>query len=379
MADELNPERLRRLAELRPERGRVLSVFLNLDPSQFGTAPARASAITSIVNEAAQRVEESGADHDDLVALREDVERVREALQGDGVADDAARAVAVFACGPAELLEILRLPKPIDSRAVVDDSPYVEPLVTEVQGARWCLVLANRRSARIFFGPPDQLEETDRIEDNVHSQHQQGGWSQARYERSVDKDVQTHLGHTAEVLFNHYKRHGFDHLLVGGPEETLGDLKGALHSYLQQRIVGDVQLDVENSGIDDVRTAAAEAVEAYETQREREALDRLNEAVGRGGRGAAGLDEVLSALNEARVEILLLADGFTASGYRDRESGLLTSEDRSGPVDEGALEHLDNLVEAAIEKTMEQAAEVMLVRRHDDLERHGGIGAVLRY
>jgi peptide chain release factor subunit 1 len=53
-ANTIDRGQLRRLADVRPERGRVLSVFLNLDPSQFATVPARASAITSVVD-AAQR------------------------------------------------------------------------------------------------------------------------------------------------------------------------------------------------------------------------------------------------------------------------------------------------------------------------------------
>ena len=32
---ELTPERLRALAEVRPEQGLVLSLYLNLDPSEF--------------------------------------------------------------------------------------------------------------------------------------------------------------------------------------------------------------------------------------------------------------------------------------------------------------------------------------------------------
>src|SRR5919202_6423334 len=275
MANTIDRNRLRRLADVRPERGRVLSVFLNLDPAQFATAPARATAITSIVNDAARKVEECGnLDHDEREWLRADVERVREALQGD-VAGDGARGVAVYACTPEGLLEVLTLRTPVESRVVVERTPFVEPLVAQEDGERWVVVLANRRSARIFQGSPRDLEETDRVEDNVHSQHEQGGWSQLRYERSVEKDKNDHLAHVAEVLFATYKREGFDRLLIGGPEEILGDVERHLHTYLQERIVGRLQLDVENSGLDDVRTAVAEALERLETQREREALDRL--------------------------------------------------------------------------------------------------------
>lgn len=377
-ANTIDRGRLRRLADVRPQRGRVLSVFLNLDPTSFATAPARATAITSVVNDAARRVEEcEGLEHDEHEWLREDVERVREALDAGDLAEGSTRAVAVYACAPADLLEVVGLRRPVESRVAVERTAVVEPLLAEGDSERWVVVLANRRSARIFQGAGGDVQETDRIEDEVHQQHDQGGWSQLHYERSVQKDKNDHLAHVADVLFTTYKRRGFDRLLIGGPEEILGDVERHLHTYLQSRIAGRLHLDVEHSGIEEVRSAVAEELEAHETRREREALDRLAEGVGRGARGAAGLPDVLGALNEARVETLLVADGFTAAGLRDTETGLLYAEG-DAPGDR-PLERLDDVVEPAFEKAIEQSARVLRVSRHDDLGPLGGIGAVLRY
>ena len=93
--------------------------------------------------------------------------------------------------------------------------------------------------------------------------------------------------------------------------------------------------------------------------------------VGTGGRGAAGIAEVLDALNQARVETLLIAENFQIPGRVDFQAGLLLPEGR----DEG--EPVDNIVEPAIEKAIEQSANAMVVRHHTDLEPIGGIGAVL--
>ncbi|MGH2968353.1 MAG: hypothetical protein ACRDK0_04715, partial [Solirubrobacteraceae bacterium] len=96
-ANTITRSRLRRLADVHPDRGRVLSVFLNLDPSELPTPAARSSAITSVMTEAAHRVEGAGElAHDEREALKADVERVREVLTGD-VAGNGTRAVAVYA------------------------------------------------------------------------------------------------------------------------------------------------------------------------------------------------------------------------------------------------------------------------------------------
>lgn len=377
-ANPITRGRLRRLADVHPEHGRVLSVFLNLDPAEFATPAARSTAITSVLTEAAHRVDGAeGLDHDEREALRADLERVRQALSASDLAANGTRAVAVYACAPAELLEVVALRRPVDSQVVVDRTAHVEPLVADAERERWCVVLANRRAARLFTGGGDDLVETDRIEDDVHSQHDQGGWSQARYQRSIEKDKDDHLAHTAGVAFELYKRRGFDRLLLGAPDELVRDLEQKLHPYLRERIVGCLHLDVEHSSLEDVRAAAGAAMEDWSRSGEREALDRLIAGVGRGGRGAAGLADVLGALNDARAEVLLIADGFRARGHRDRETGMLYAEGEA-PADR-PVEDCETIVEPAVEKAIEQSARVIAVRHHDDLGPLGGIGAVLRY
>jgi peptide subunit release factor 1 (eRF1) len=248
------------------------------------------------------------------------------------------------------VLEVVRLPHPIESRAVVDDHACVEPLLRNGSGDRWCVLLVNRKTARIFVGTADGLDEIDHIEGDTHRQHDQGGWSQGNYQRSVEQEKLNHVGHALDTLFKRFKRRPFDHLVVGAPEELVADVEERLHPYLQRKLAGRVGIDVENSSVSDVQSAAAEVVERHVAQVEREALDRMQQGIGRGDRGVSRPDGVMKALEEARVEILLLADDFDAPE-----------------------------LDAAVEKAIGQAAQVLVVRHHDDLVMHGGIGAVLRF
>ena len=343
--------RLRRLAELRPERGRVLSIFFNLDPSEFATPAARATEVNSVVTAAAHEVDGAeGLEQDERVALRADVERVREVLQGSDVASNGTHGLAVYACGPADLLEVVRLPHPIESRAVLDDHPCVEPLIRSGPEGSWCVLLVNRKTARIFTGEPADLAEVDHVEGDTHGQHDQGGWSQARFERSVEQEKLNHLGEALDTLFRRFKRRPFDHLVVGAPDELVGEVEQKLHPYLRDRLAGRLHLDVENSTPEQVKAAAAEVVDAHVAGVEREALDRLKQGIGRGDRGVEGPAAVIEALEQARVDTLLLAEDFDAP-------------------------ELDE----AVEKAITQSARIIVVRHHDDLVPHAGIGAVLRF
>src|SRR3954469_2886920 len=97
MAETLSPSRLRQLAEVQPEQGRVLSVYMDLDPSEFGTPPARASQITSLVTDARHRVDElDDLDHEEHKARRAGVGAVAGGPSQPGIADAATPGVAVF-------------------------------------------------------------------------------------------------------------------------------------------------------------------------------------------------------------------------------------------------------------------------------------------
>src|SRR3954447_6349043 len=218
MAEPITQARLRALSAVHPERGRVLSVFLNLDPTQFATPAARSSAITSVITAAAHKVEDSdGLSHEERMALSDDVERVRDVLIGSDVTANGTRAVAVYACGPEDLLEVVRLRRPVDNKVVLGRTAFVEPLVLHGTDETWMVVLANRRAARLFIGPGEDLEETDRVVDDVHPQHEQGGWSPLNNQRWVEREVHDRLSHSAEVAFSRFKDRNVERVLVGAP------------------------------------------------------------------------------------------------------------------------------------------------------------------
>jgi peptide subunit release factor 1 (eRF1) len=252
----------------------------------------------------------------------------------------------------------------------------VEPLV-RLHGAdrSWAVLLANRRSARILSGDASHLTEVDTVADDVQGQHRQGGTEQARRQRHVEHQVDQHLRNVASAL----SRQRFDRLLVGAPHELRGRLEDALDTPSRARIAGEVEVDVEHATVDQVLEAARAAIEADGERREREALDRLKEGMGAAGRGAAGLEDSLAALNEQRVETLLINNGLTASGVRCPACDWLGGEGERCPADGSALERREDVLEDATERALAQSAEIFVIQRFEDLRPLGGVGAVLRF
>ena len=376
--NEIDARMLRRLAELRPGH-RVLSLFLNLDPAMFGTGEARASAIRSLLDDAGRRVaDEPGLSHDERAGLRTDLERA-EAFFAREFSAGGAHGLAIFACSPADLFETLTLPRPVDNDVVIDDSPWIEPLVTMIPGERWATVLVNRRAMRLFRGSVDGFTEVSGFADETTAPHGQGGGGISRDQRSVEHDVDAHYKRAGAALQRHFTRWPFDRLLVGCPEAEYSSFADALGAEQRQRLAGRISVDVELASADDVADAAAGRIEEHERGRERELLDRLHAGVGRGGLGAAGLDDVLAALHERRVEALLVADGYHAPGVVCPQCGWMSGQGERCPVDDSQLERREDVLETAIEVALAQSADVAVVRRHEDLGPLGGIGAVLRF
>jgi peptide chain release factor subunit 1 len=380
-ANDITRDRLRRLAEARVGGAKVLSLFLNLDPREFATPPARSTEVRSLLDRAGRLVREESEQltHEQKESLKADLERVAAEL-GNGAGTKGAHGLAIFSASAAGLFEMLRLPQPVDHEPVISDTPYLAPLSSLAEAGRWCVVLVNRRTARLFCGPSEALEEVALVDDQVRNKHDQGGWSQANYQRSVDKDVQDHLKHVAEVVFLQMKSEMPEGVLVGGPQETLSDFEGTLHPYLRERLAGRIDIDVENSSADDVRRCAAEKIAAAAREREDKALSRLAELYGSNGRAASGLADVLVAVHEQRVEVLLVDRGYTAPGVCCPQCGFLGGKGFAEcPADGTPVERREDVVEAAIERAITQSADVHVLRDRPELASHGHIAAILRF
>jgi peptide chain release factor subunit 1 len=371
-------DQLRRLSDLRLDRPVVLSLYLDLDPAQFATPPARATAIGSLLDEADRKLRDyNGLSHEDRTDLGTSLGRARTLLQHD-LPSEGAHAVAVFASQAADLFEAMKLPRSVRNRVEIGRSPLVGPLARLERRERWCVALVSRRDARIFRGSPDGLREIEQIHDTVFGQHDRGGWSQARYQRGIEKEKDDHLKNTADALMKHYKRRPFQRLIAGGPREVVADFESKLHGYLAERLAGRIEVDVDSSTPDQVLRAAQPRFDELEEERESEALERLGE----GTRAVSGLDDTLRALNERRVETLLLDEQFSAPGVSCPQCGWLgAGDERTCPVDGRELDRLDDLTDAAIELALHGAAEIMAMRHRQEEfeERAGGVAALLRF
>jgi peptide chain release factor subunit 1 len=371
----------KRLVERRPGH-RVVSLYLDLDPERFAAPSARSSQIRSLIDEAARNLDSTAQlDHRERVAIRSDLRRLDDYLGSREPPFQGARALAVFCCSRDGLFEVLQLPRPTEGRVMIETTPYVEPLVAATSQRLWAVLLISRRTARLLTGSATGLRERQRFDDFVHGQHEQGGWSQSHYERSIEKDADDHLRRAVDLIDRYCRNERYDRIALGGPDEVVARLEGMLPAEVSDRLApGSVDVDVATATEAQIRSAVSRLATDDEKNFEREALDRLAEGIGTGGRAAGGPPETIEALNERRVGTLLLEPRFDASGARCPSCGLILLDgDRRCTADGTELEPVEHLREAAVESAIAQDAEVVLINHYPDLGPFQGIGALLRF
>jgi peptide subunit release factor 1 (eRF1) len=186
-----------------------------------------------------------------------------------------------------------------------------------------------------------------------------------------------HLRHAAEVAFRLLQDRGFGRLSIGATDEVYAAVEPLLHPYLRERLSPRIAVSA-GASEPEVRAAALVVEEAVEREKEAALVARLRDALGAGSKAVAGLEGVLGALNDKRVGSLLVSEDYVESGWRCG-CGALAARGPQCPVDGAAMEHLDDVVNDAVDIALTQGCHVEVCVGNADLDVLGRVGALLRY
>jgi peptide chain release factor subunit 1 len=366
---------LRELADWSTNRFPVTSLYLDVDGRRF---PRRADYLVRL-DDLLRKAGNGSWPREHRRSVEADSEKMRR-FASDAFERDGTRGLALFSCTGAGLWKEVTLPQSVRDRLVVAPRPHLLPLEALLESFEtFSSALVDREKARIFMTVGGQIEEVSEILDDVPGWHDQGGWAQARLQRHIKDHIQRHLKHVADVLLRQQQDHGFDHLILAGPDEIVAQLERELHDYVRRAVVARITLPMTARAQDVLeRTLAVE--QELETRREWETVDRLESEMGSAsGRAVAGFEDTLSALESGRVETLVVAFGQEASGVRCTRCGHLATRGDQCSVCGGEFEEAPDLVEEAMELALRQRCGVETVQDVPGLTTLGGIGALLRF
>jgi peptide chain release factor subunit 1 len=373
-------EELRELAAFRAVRGCAVSLYVDLDPSIAPTAADVDARVNALLDEAEKQAGRTRRtlDHEGRTGLRGDLERIRQWF-GTEFDRDGVHGVAAFADGVDNLWTTVELPEAVPHHVKISGELYLAPLMSAAGRAERALVgVVGRERGQVFRLEAGRLHEIAERTDDVPGRHDQGGWSQANYERHIDELAARHLRRVAATLDDCVRRHRGAPVALVGAEELRPAFERMLAHDTCARVVGWTTAEAHADG-PRLATAVRPLLDAWWANRESELLERWRQEAAKNGRATAGWEETLEAASDGRVDLLLAQLGVDRPAYECPACGRAQMTNGGCPIDGTAMESRDAGLDVAVHKTLVNGGTVQVIRERHDLEPVGGIAALLRY
>ncbi len=367
----LTKDTIRILAAFQSPDAPVVTLYLDVDGRRRPRPQEYERQLDRMVRDAL-----SSFDGGQLAAR--DLERIAAHVHR-GLDRSRVRGLALFSCESAGLWEALELPVPVCDELVVNRSPQVAQLERLSEEHRsFGVLLADRQRARVLVIEMGEVAHGGALFDELpRHEDDRGEWDKDHVHGHQAVAAQHHLRRAGQLAFSVFKRRGFDHLILSGPEAVLAEVERELHSYLRDRIAARLSIPT-TAGDDEVRQAVLRVADKLERDRECAMVRSLRERLG-AGTAVAGLAPVLQALLERRVEALLVSAGFRATGWRCPRCAALAERGRACPVCSAPMDLVDDVVEEAVGDAVLRSCSVATCVDSADLDVLGRIGALLRY
>jgi peptide chain release factor subunit 1 len=326
---------MRRLAEIESTEAAVLSVYLDVRPEAHAERPAERPQLIEV----RERLDSVGRAYEPQTPAAEsfaaDRARIDELVRGEDLA--GVEGVAAFACDAIGLWEVVRAQTPFETHVAVGPTAELFQLAKLLDDQISAVVaVLNTSTCRLFATRRGGLFERSGLDEpsDEHKRHDQGGWSQARFQRHVDMQDKRFAKEAAEAV-----------------ERVIPVLERELPEAVRALVAHVTHLGV-RAGTTEVNDEVAPLLSALEEADDGEVADRAIGAMRAGGLGVAGIDDTMRALEVGQVDELVI--------------------DESVEMDEELRAEL-------IRQASLTDARVTVTREHPGLARYEGVAATLRF
>jgi peptide subunit release factor 1 (eRF1) len=296
----------------------------------------------------------------------------------------AARGMAVFAAVQRDLVNGYMLTVPVPHRLVVDEEPYLVPLLELLNRQRRYLVVhTDTHRGRLYTAVPGAVRLIEEISGDVPKRHRAGGELWGKQQATIDRRREDHVLHYFKELVREIERawpeERYDGVVLLGEHDILENVRKHLPDHLARRVVREAphawvgkQMHLD-SKIDAIHE---EAVHEHDCRVLEEVKRRLLEQ----HQIAAGPQEVINALRNSQV-------GFPGSVIMEPDRGEVAWRCPScGSLFAHTVDGCP-FCQARCDQTNLWQAIALLAARHNipvhvvaaglGLEKHGGVVALL--
>lgn len=345
-------ELMRRLAEATSTEAPIISAYVAVTPAAHAERPAERVA-SRVVRDRLRTIGDSLEPHTTAgTSFAADRERIERYLEDEDFS--GAAGVAAFACQDIGLWETVRTGVELETSVAAGPTAELFGLARLLDESVAAVVaVVDSNTCRLFVTRQGRLQELPGPDEppDEHKRHEQGGWSQARYQRHVDMQDKRFGGEAAAAIERLVRRERAQHVILAGDQRAISVLDGELPEVLRPLVDHVASIEMRASR-DEVRGEVWPIIAALEEADGQDAADRALAGARSGGLGVTGLDDTMKALEFGQVDELVL--------------------DEAAPIE-------DELRTELVRQAALTDARVELVRDHDGLGRFGGVGATLRF
>lgn len=348
----------------------VLSIYLSTNPAE-GSADAYRIHLRNMLK---------------MVHMPQDIAAIEQYFSHSY--DWSGRGVAVFSCAARGFFRAFPLAVPVRNRIHVGGRPSVKPLADMLDSyGGYGVVLADQQGARLFFFHLGELREQEGTVGEAIKRTKRGGASSVHGQRGgsagkagyeTDELVDRNTKEIADFAIHFFEENHVRRILLGGTEDNIARLRADLPKAWQSLIMGTFSMPMTASHAD-VLNRAMQISQDVEEEREANLVTNMVTTAAKGGPAIIGLSATLAAINEGRVQTLIILEGFSKPGYRCRDCDTLAATEEGCESCGGSAEKVMDIIDIAVHTVMRHGGDVEVVHESEELAAVEKIGALLRY
>jgi peptide subunit release factor 1 (eRF1) len=294
----------------------------------------------------------------------------------------------VFSCEPEGYFQAFSFAVPISDRVRISNRPHVKPLANLLDSyGGYGVAVVDKQGARLFFFHLGELQEQEGMMGESVRHTKRGGGSQAPGRRGgiagqtnyAEEVADRNIKESADFAARFFSEFNVRRILIGGTDENVIPFRNQLPKSWQSLVVGTFPMSMTASHSEVLERALSVGRQA-EKRRDSHLIEAVLTSAGKGRAGVADLNDTLGAVHDGRVQTLVIKEGYRAPGYRCLGCGFLTGQKLDAcPFCGNEFERINDAVELAIRKVMQNGGEVEVVEDSGNHKKFTGIGALLRY
>ena len=359
---------LRELSEFK-SLDSVLSIYLNTEPSK-GNADAYRLRLRNMLKK---------------LYLSDDVEAVEKYF--NHAYDWSGLSIAIFSCQKENFFKAVPLAIPVRDLVHVGDHFSLKPLANMLDNyAGYGVILVDKQGARLFSFHLGELKEQDGFVGEAIKRPKTGGASSMAGRRGgvsdtrgTDETVERNMREIVDFSVKFLEENRVRRLLLSGTDDNVAQFRTMLPKSWQSLVVGTFPINMASTHAEVLEKAMSIGRKA-EIEREHRLIETIITAAAKGQGAVVGLEETLKAVNTGRVQTLVVEENLHQSGYRCEDCRTLTiNPEENCQGCSGKIEEIEDVIEAAVGAVIRTSGEVEVVPVSSELDKKGGIGAILRY